>query len=58
MLLAGIELELRHALFGDVAECVHEGVCPALVGLLVRRAKALTGVWPLVIPVAPYVATV
>jgi hypothetical protein len=59
MLLAGIELEPRHAILGAVAECVHQGVCPALVGLIVRRADgALVGVWPLVVALAPYMAAV
>jgi hypothetical protein len=30
----------------------------ALVGLIVQRAKRLSGLWPLVIPLAPHAAAI
>jgi hypothetical protein len=54
--LFGIGLESRHELFRRAEQTVREGVWLAPVGLLARRTKALTGIWPLVIPLAPYAA--
>jgi hypothetical protein len=56
VLLLGIDLEPRHELLRSVEQSVREGVCPALVGSIVRRAERLTGIWPLVMPLARYAA--
>jgi hypothetical protein len=54
-LFFGIAPNFRHELIRGVAECVAEGICPVMVGLLASRTKAL-GVWPLAMLLARYAA--
>jgi hypothetical protein len=61
-LFAGMPDAVRSDLINGVEQLSASGVCPAMVGLLGESSKigaaGLSGVWPLVLRLAPYAETV
>jgi hypothetical protein len=55
MLFAAIPATGRAGILEGLEMVIAEGICPALVCLLGKgREKGLSGVWPLLLPLAPY----
>jgi hypothetical protein len=59
MLFAAMPVGARAHILKGLEMSIVEGVCPVMVGLLGRGTKkGLSGVWPLLLPLAPYAEAV
>ena len=55
ILFAALPADGRAHLIEGLDMLIAEGICPALIGLLGKgTTKGVSGVWPLLMPLAPY----
>ena len=55
MLFAAVPASARADIVEGLEMAIAEGICPAMICLLGKgRTKGLSGVWPLLLPLAPY----